>query len=339
MLSERMAELTNLERKVKAWFERARAILVGRWTGIRFKMRRWVLSHASKIETGMWFLAFVAGAVLASPLQPPGAHRVVDLDGRIPRHRSLRQLSVAMARSSALYDPIAASPWADQLSLGTRELLQLAIEKRTQFTLDMIYWIAGMSEILIAIAQAPATREHTREQLKRHADWLFCSLTFILRDKETVQWIEHFSFVEDVFNFAMMAVNRKWYDGFARAWNLLLKWGFEGGRQQTGWNTLENCLAALAALALRRGDEHSALLLSQVQGAVFGDGTPCRETLDHTARGLREKAIEIRENDFEINPVDRVLARIDGAGARELLVEVANILSPDTADEPVRMRP
>jgi hypothetical protein len=228
--------------------------------------------------------------------------------------------------------------WADQLFLDIRELLQLSIEKRSHFTFDMIHWITGMSEILITIAKAPATDGHISDQLTKHADWLFCSLTYIPRDKETVQWIENFSFTEDLFRFAMMAVGRGWSDGFGRAWDLLVRWGFEGGRVQTGWNTLENSLAALSALALHRGANLSDRLLKQVQAASTADNAPDRKTLDHTARGLRERTHDIRPSEFEINGVNRVLSQVDAVGARTLLMKIADILSPNTADEPPRIR-
>ena len=226
--------------------------------------------------------------------------------------------------------------WADEQYRGTKELLLLAIEKRSQFVFDLIHWITGVSEILITVAQAPATGEHSRDELRKHASWLFNSLSWIPRDRETASWIEHFSFLESLFEFAIKCVQRDFQQGFDDAWELLLGWGFEAGREHTGWGTLQRALTALIALAVWRGEGQEDLLKGQIRRALNNDSRPSQEVLDRAARDLREKAETVQTREFELRSIERILARNDREATRTLLRDVANILSPGTADEPVR---
>jgi hypothetical protein len=128
-----------------------------------------------------------------------------------------------------------------------------------------------------------------------------------------------------------------WPNGFFdTAWKLSMKWALEGGRNHTGWGTLERWLTALCALALRghvnRADQLKAELTNRLQSAE----APSQELRDRAARNLREKAEEIRERELELDLVERILADNDRLRTQTLLRDVANILSPRTAEEPIR---
>lgn len=226
--------------------------------------------------------------------------------------------------------------WAEGLYSGLKELLLLAIEKRSHFAFDLIHWVTGISEILVTVANAPATHQHTREELKKHASWLFGTLSWVPRDPETVAWVEHLSFTETVFSFALMSAGRNFDDGYDDAWRLLFNWGLEGGRRETGWGTLEHSLIALVALSLHADRQRGDFLKEQLKSALAKPEAPDQEIRDRTARRLREKAEAVRQRDFELRSVERVLAQNDRDQTRALLHEIANILSPDTKDEPVR---
>ena len=225
--------------------------------------------------------------------------------------------------------------WAEELHQGLKELLLLAIEKRSHFAFDLIHWITGISELLVGAANAPATRDHTRNELKKHASWLFATLSWIPRDAETARWVEHLSFVKTVFEFALQSLGRGFEDGFDDAWKLLFNWGVEAGGNETGWGTLERCLTALVALALRPGHECPDLLKKQLKAALALSNAPSQTLRDRAARDLREKALAVRDRELEFNSVARVLAKNDRKSTQKLLREIANILSPGTAKEPV----
>ena len=226
--------------------------------------------------------------------------------------------------------------WADGVYQGIKDLLLIAVKKRSHFALDLIFWVTGISELLIGVANAPATRDYTRDELKNHASWLFSTLSWIPKDAETARWIEHLSFVENVFEFAVMSAGREFEEGFDNAWNVLFTWAIKAGCHETGWGTLANSLTALVALALRPGHERPNVLKSQLETALAPSDAPSQELRDRAARDLRQKAETVRAREFELQSVERVLAQNDRKLTQQLLRDVANILSPETADEPVR---
>jgi hypothetical protein len=67
-----------------------------------------------------------------------------------------------------------------------------------------------------------------------------------------------------------------------------------------------------------------------------GEISPKQETRDRAARELRLQAVSIRQSEFEINPVRHAMNQIEPAKVRELLVEIAGVLSPGTTAEQVR---
>jgi hypothetical protein len=242
-------------------------------------------------------------------------------------------------------DPVAAERvadhigiWADGLYQEPKSVLLLAIEKRSHFSFDMIHWITGITELLLATSRAPHTREHARGELEKNALWLFSALGWIPIDKDTVSFVENLSLRSEVFETALRAQRDDWFDGFEAAWKISLKWAVEGGSNPTGWGTLERWLSALCALALfgevNRGDQLKAELAARLEGP----NAPNQKLRDRAARDLREMAEEVRVREFELDLVKRILAQNDQIQTRKLLWEIADILSPETAGEHVRPR-
>jgi hypothetical protein len=217
--------------------------------------------------------------------------------------------------------------WADQLYDEQKKLLLLSIEKRSHFSFDIIRWIAGITELLIATSRAPYTRDHTRGRLEKHALWLFSTLTWISTDKDTVSFVENLSFRSEVFETALRAQRDDWLDGFNATWKLSMKWAIEGGRNQTGRGTLERWLTALCALALRGEVNRAEQLKAELAARLQGVDAPSQELRDRAARDLHEKAEEIHEREFELDLVERILASNDREQTRVLLHEIADILS------------
>lgn len=221
--------------------------------------------------------------------------------------------------------------WADGLFNEQKKLLLLSIEKRSQFAFDMVHWITGITELLIATSRAHHTRDYTRGELEKHALWLFSTLTWIPTDKDTTSFIENLSFRSEVFETALRALRDDWPDGFDTAWKLSMKWAIEGGRNQTGWGTLERWLTALCALALRGDANRTDQLKDELTAQLQTVEAPSQELRDRAARDLREKAEQIRECEFELDSIERILASNNREPTQALLLDVANILSPGTA--------
>ena len=76
------------------------------------------------------------------------------------------------------------SQWADNLYSTEKELLLLAIENKSDFTLDIIHWVVHITKLLLAITNADACSEHNREEIRRRRFSLFrCYLGFLITEK------------------------------------------------------------------------------------------------------------------------------------------------------------
>ncbi len=217
--------------------------------------------------------------------------------------------------------------WSDSLYRKQKDVLLKAIERRSSLTFDMIRWVTGIAELLIVTSRSQHTRKHTKDELEKNALWLLLVLTFIPTDNDTVRFIERLSFRVEVFETAIKAQDNNWDEGFDEVWKLLLKWAIEGGREHTGWGTLERWLTALCALALRGGVNLADQLTNELKAKLASSGAPSHEMRDRAAEGLRRKITELGARQFELDPVERVLASNDRQSTVRLLDAIAAILS------------
>ncbi len=221
--------------------------------------------------------------------------------------------------------------WSDGLYQEQKEILLKAIDKRSHFTFDMIHWITGMTELLIFVSRSPHTRDHARRELEKNALWLLSTLTWIPTNQETVAFIENLSLRSEIFECALRAERDEWQDGYEVAWKLLLKWAIEGGRYQTGWGTLERWLTALSALASRGEVNRAEQFKAELTARLAAADVPGQDMRDRVAASMREKAEDLRTREFEHDLVERILASNDREKTRNLLHEIADILSPPPA--------
>jgi hypothetical protein len=226
--------------------------------------------------------------------------------------------------------------WAEELYRTEKKLLLLAVEKRSHFTFDVIHWIAHVTKLLLAVSEAPATDDHTKGELQRHAHWLISVLSWIPDDKDTISFVENFGLTELLFEVALDAQSRGGHDVAESTRELLVSWAFKGGRHHTGWAILERSILALIILVLWKEDADLVpWLRTELAKGLRGQEAPDQELRDRAARGLREKAETLYRRELELSRINHAMGQIDPAKLRPLLHEIANLLSPGTAGEPV----
>jgi len=221
--------------------------------------------------------------------------------------------------------------WADGLYQTEKELLLEAVKAKSHFAFDMIHWITGVTEILLAVSNAPACDHHSQEELRKHARWLIATLTWIPDDKDTVTFVENFRMTETLFEAAMDARNRGCDDIAKEIGESLLSWTFKGGSYQTGWGVLERGLCGLAAFALLGGDEQVSELRTALAAHLSRDSAPAQEIRDRAAREILERAASLYRDGHWSSRIDMVIARSDHEKLRPLLEEIAGLLSPGMA--------
>ncbi len=218
--------------------------------------------------------------------------------------------------------------WADGLYETTKELLLAAIAARSHFTIAMIQWIAGLTELLLALSNAPACNPQTKKDLRNHALWLVATLTWIPDDKDSVTFVETFQLTEALFEAATDARNRGCDDVSKEIGEILLSWTFKGGRYITGWRVLARGLCACAAFALMEGDGDVDALKTDIRKRLQDDRAPEREVLEHAARGIHQKADSLPVHGHWSSRIDAAISRLDYRSLAPLLNEIATMLSP-----------
>ena len=221
--------------------------------------------------------------------------------------------------------------WADGIYKTEKDLLLAAIKVKSHFTFDMIYWITGVTKILLAVSNAAACDQHTGEELRKHARWLIATLTWISDDKETVTFIEHSQMTETLFKAAIDAHNLECDEIAREIGEILLSWTFKGGRYQTGWGVLETGLCGAAVFALMCGDERTTELLTLVEAELAKESAPDQDIRDRAAREIREQATTLYRDEYPLSLIERGIAYADHGKLIPLLEDIAQRLSPVSA--------
>lgn len=220
--------------------------------------------------------------------------------------------------------------WADRICHTEKDLLLVAITEKSHFTFDMIHWITGVTEILLAASNAPACDQHTQDKLREHAHWLIATLDWIPDDKETVTFVERFQVTETLFGAAIGAHSRGCNEIAKKIEKILLSWTFKGGRYQTGWGVLERGLYGVAVFAQVGGDEQISGLIAAIESHLSCESAPDQEIRDRTASAIRERAVTLYREGHKSSRIEMAIAQANHEKLRPLLEEIASLLSPHT---------
>ncbi|MCQ0988542.1 hypothetical protein [Jiella marina] len=225
--------------------------------------------------------------------------------------------------------------WADGMYQTEKDLLLHAIEKRSQFTSDMIHWITAVTSMLIAVSNTSPCDEHRQQELRKHAAWLIAVLSWVPDDEETVKFVENFQMTEILFEAAVDAHKYGCPKLGNDIGNMLLSWTFKAGRHQTGWAILERGVYALVTLTLL-GDESisEAWLKAEISARMTAGGLPSKELRDDAALEIRGRAASVFQADhWSSSTIENSMAQADSAKLRPLLEEIADLISPETKGE------
>ena len=228
--------------------------------------------------------------------------------------------------------------WADGLFDTTKELLLAAIAARSHFTIAMIQWITGVTDLLLALSNAPACDDpsarppacdaHTQRELRKHAGWLIATLTWIPDDRKSVTFVEIFQLTEVLFEAATDARKRGCEEVSRDIGGYLLSWTLKGGRYITGWGVLERGLCACAVFALMGLHGDVDALKDEIHARLQDDRAPEQDVRERAARGIRERADSLPVRGHWSSRIEAAVAQSDYAILAPLLNEIANILSP-----------
>jgi len=88
---------------------------------------------------------------------------------------------------------------------------------------------------------------------------------------------------------------------------------------------------------VRGGRANREQLKQAVTQKLAGDNVPDREQRDSAAREMRSQAATLNRRTFGLSRIEHVIDSTDHELLAPLVNEIADILSPETADEPVEL--
>lgn len=119
---------------------------------------------------------------------------------------------------------------------------------------------------------------------------------------------------------------------------LLFNWTFDAGKYQTGWGILKKGICGLATLTFLPEVLFSATTLkNQIQERFTQADSPSQEIRDRTAREIRREVAAFTPRNYSWSPIERSMNQIDREPLERLLLEFANLLSPNATNEPTPM--
>jgi len=220
--------------------------------------------------------------------------------------------------------------WADRLNASQKELLLLAVQKRSSFIFDIISWAVGISELLNALSNAPACSPYLKDKLRNHADWLISTLSWLPDDKESVTFVENYSLTENLVEAALDGFDRNCLEFYESCKQLLIGWAKKGGRHESGQGILEKSVQGLVALVISEGSAIATTeLKSQFRAMLASDKAPAIEVRILAATRLVKSTNELRHHAAKHSRIDYILAKLNHTDVSTLIYEMAGILSPD----------
>lgn len=217
--------------------------------------------------------------------------------------------------------------WADGSYDSDKPLLLQAISTQSSFAFDMIQWITGVAEMLMALSHAPVCEHYLQEKLWTHARRMLGVLTFIPDDQDTIRFAEAYQLTDSLYGSVRAAYGRECEDVAEDAEKFLLSWSFKAGKHETGRDTLSRGLCALAVVAVQRGDAHSKRLKYAIERRLAHKSVPAKELLEQSATSIADTADQLGEWNNSSFRIDMAIARADHARLRPLLHDIVHILT------------
>lgn len=218
--------------------------------------------------------------------------------------------------------------WGDRLYQTEKELLLLAIEKRSQLTLDLIHWIVHITKLLLAVSCSDVCDVHHRDKLRKSAIWLISVFSWVPDDEETIKYIETYRIADNIFESAVDAHKRGCDIEALEIRSLLLSWTRKAGKYQTGWASLESACCGLACLnlILELPDEK---LFTDIDTYISKDDASNFDIRSRAASELHEEADKYRSGYGHSN-IDMAMVHANQSRLSILLHGIADHLCPET---------
>lgn len=221
--------------------------------------------------------------------------------------------------------------WSDKLYIPMRKLYEEAIKQKTGFLSDVIEWIKSISEVLLALTNAPLCNEDCKKKLERNACFLLSSLSFIPEDTDSTTFVTNYSLHERLFECAMTGYKWDCHDYVETAYDCLMSWAFKAGKERRQQTILEKSLYGLIAIVLHSKSQISISDLEYKIQKKLMTNSFSQEILSRIAEDMREQANSLYDLQYShtLSVIERAMAKVDRNQLKAVLLKIALLLSPN----------
>lgn len=138
--------------------------------------------------------------------------------------------------------------WANDAPLFYKDLFIASLNAKSLLAVGISHSVVQVTRVLIGLADADVTTDHTKEELLRHADWLICALSWVPDTDEAVQFAETCSLTSSLSDFALEVANSEHDSIRETAVDLVLGWAFKSARRGSRLHSPAKCIATIAAM-------------------------------------------------------------------------------------------
>ncbi|EDJ4875658.1 hypothetical protein ABVV01_001918 [Salmonella enterica] len=220
--------------------------------------------------------------------------------------------------------------WASKLSQSQKEVLLVAAQRRSFFIYDLIHWNVMVCQGLLILSESELCDEHHSEKLKKHSVWLIATLSWLPEEQEVVTFVNNGSFVDSIFEAAMMGLTLNSADFYAMCKKILEGWVKKTAEHMSTRSGFEEAIKSLVALTVNEGSNDAEnKLLEKLKNILAEIKSPSKELQELTARHLLRSAKTYRYQAGLYSPVDIFLSQCDPDSTVSLFTKIAEILTAE----------
>lgn len=196
--------------------------------------------------------------------------------------------------------------WVDELWKPHRDLLQVAVEKRSQLAFDLIHWISQISQMLMVIADSQVAISHLAADLRKSASWLAMTLSWIPLDKDSITLVENFGLTEQLFELARVAQDRRAFGISEQIQEVMLDRACSIAAAEARRQSLAMTIRGLCVLAVTSAETNAILdLQKRIEKRLAGENRPSQNYRDCTAKWIFETDHDMSRMGFAMGHVDQ----------------------------------
>lgn len=218
--------------------------------------------------------------------------------------------------------------WADKLYQVEKELLLSTINVRSSLAFDVIHWITSLTKILLALCHAPACSDQNRIELEKSTLFLISVLSWIPSEKEDVIFVENYHLTEKLFESAVDAIERNYFDIGVDIRNFLVTWAFKALAHETGLRVFEKACYGLVCLNLKLALDDS-VLLKIIEEKSNSFGASSLSVRERASARIKEKAEEYHRDRYSLDSIEHAMTKLEHGALKKLLLGVSKSLVPE----------